>query len=126
MHDCNQNDKSKVLDVKSKLKEKLSTLQEVSNEVLRLIEDEDAYENLQNKEDDFKIEIEEVIFNIEWIILKPDTPLVQHQFILQVVPSSTQHQSHIKLSQIDVKKFSGGVTEWQTFFGSFEVVITVY
>ena len=64
-HDCNQNDKSKVLDVKSKLKEKLSTLQKVSNEVLRLIEDEDAYENLQNKEDDFKIEIEEVIFNIE-------------------------------------------------------------
>ena len=94
--------------------------------MLRLIEDEDAYENLQNKEDDFKIEIEEVIFNIEWIILKPDTPLVQHQFILQVVPSSTQHQSYIKLSQIDVKKFSGGVTEWQTFFGSFEVVITVY
>ena len=65
LHDCNQNDKSKVLDVKSKLKEKLSTLQEVSNEVLRLIEDEDAYENLQNKEDDLKIEIEEVIFNIE-------------------------------------------------------------
>ena len=65
LHDCNQNDKSKVLDVKSKLKEKLSTLQKVSNEMLRLIEDEDAYENHQNKEDDFKIEIEEVIFNIE-------------------------------------------------------------
>ena len=65
LHGYNQNDKSKVLGVKSKLNEKLSILQKVNNEVLRLIEDEDAYENLQNKEDDFKIEIEEVIFNIE-------------------------------------------------------------
>ena len=43
LHDYNQNDKSKVLAVKSKLNEKLSTLQKVSNEVLGLIEDEDAY-----------------------------------------------------------------------------------
>ena len=65
LHDYNQNDKSKVLAVKSKLNEKLSTLQKVNNEVLGLIEGQDAYENCQNKADDFEIEIEEVIINID-------------------------------------------------------------
>ena len=122
LHDYNQNDKSKVLAVKSKLNEKLSTLQKVNNEVLGLIEDEDAYEDYQNKADDFEIEIEEVIINIDSIILKPETEPVIHPFIPQVVPPPTPHQNHnIKLPRIDIKKFSGDVTEWQTFFDSFEV-----
>ena len=61
LHDYNQNDKSKVLTVKSKLNEKLSTLQKVNNEVSGLIEDEDVYEDYQNKVDDLEIEIEEVL-----------------------------------------------------------------
>ena len=112
LHDYNQNDKSKVLAVKSKLNEKLSTLQKVNNEVLGLIEDEDAYEDYQNKADDFEIEIEEVIINIDSIILKPETAPVMHPFIPQVVPPPTPHQNHsIKLPQIDIKKFYGDVTE---------------
>ena len=92
--------------------------------MLGLIEDEDDYENYQNKADDFEIEIEEVIINIDSIILKPETPPVIHPFIPQVVSSLTSHQNHsIKLPQIDIKKFSGDVTEWQTFFDSFEVVV---
>ena len=95
--------------------------------MLILIEDEDAYKNYQNKGDDFEIETEQVIFNIESIILKPETSLVKHQFILQVVPSPTPHQRHnIKLSQINVKKFSGDVAEWQRLFDSFEVAVTIY
>ena len=70
LHDYNLNDKSKVLAVKSKLNEILSTLQKVNNEVLGLIEDEDAYEDYQNKADDFATEIEEVIINIDSIIFK--------------------------------------------------------
>ena len=124
LHDYNQNDKSKVLAVKPKLNEKLSTLQKVNNEVLGLIEDEDDYENYQNKADDFEIEIEEVIINIDSIILKPETPPVIHPFIPQVVPFPTSHQNHsIKLPQIDITKFSGDITEWQTFFDSFEVAV---
>ena len=65
LHDYSLNDKSKVLAVKSKLNEKLSTLQKVNNEVLGLIEDEDAYEDYQNKADDFETEIDEVIINID-------------------------------------------------------------
>ena len=53
LHYHNQNDKSKVLSVKSKLNLKLLTLQKVNNEVVRLIEDEDAYKNYQKKADDF-------------------------------------------------------------------------
>ena len=88
------------------------------------MEYEDAYENYQNKADDFEIEIEEVIINIDSIMLKRETPPVTHPFIHQVVPSPTSHQNHnIKFSQIDVKKFSGDVTEWQTFFDSFEVAV---
>ena len=113
LHDYNQNDKSKVLAVKSKLNEKLSTLQKVNNEVLGLIEDEDAYEDYQNKADDFELETEEVIINIDSIILKPETEPVIHPFILQVAPPSTPHQNHnIKLPRTDIKKFSGDVTEW--------------
>ena len=124
LHDYNQNDKSKVLAIKSKLNEKLSTLQKVNNEVLGLIEDEDAYEDYQNKADDFEIEIEEVIINIDSIILKPETEPVIHPLIPQVVPPPTPHQNHnIKLPRIDIKKFSGDVTEWQTFFDSFEVAV---
>ena len=124
LHDYNQNDKSKVLAVKSKLNEKLSTLQKVNNEVLGLIEDEDAYEDYQNKADDLEIEIEEVIINIDSIILKPETEPVIHPLIPQVVPPPTPHQNHnIKLPRIDIKKFSGDVTEWQTFFDSFEVAV---
>ena len=93
LHDYNQNDKSKVLAVKSKLNEKLSTLQKVNDEVLGLIEDEDAYEDYQNKADDFEIEIEEVIINIDSIILKPETVPVIHPFIPQVVSPPTPHQS---------------------------------
>ena len=90
--------------------------------MLRLIEDEDAYENYQNKPDDFETEIEEVIIKIDSVILKPETPPVIHPFIPQVVSSPTLHQNHsIKLPQIDVKRFSGDVTKWQTFFDSFEV-----
>ena len=45
--------------------------------MLRLIEDEDAYENYQNK---------------------AETPPVIHLFILQVIPSPTSHQNYsIKL-----------------------------
>ena len=58
LYDYNQNDKSKVHAVKSKLKKKLSTLQKVNNEVLGLIEDEDAYESYQNKADDFELRLE--------------------------------------------------------------------
>ena len=113
LHGYNQNDKSKVLGVKSKLNEKLSILQKVNNEVLRLIEDEDAYENYQNKADDFEIEIEQAFINIELIALKLETLPAIHPFIRQVVPSPTPHQNHsIKLPQIDIKKFSGDVTEW--------------
>ena len=124
LHDYSLNDKSKVLAVKSNLNEKLSTLQKVNNEVLGLIEDEDAYEDYQNKADDFEIEIEEVIININSIILKPETAPVIHPFIPQVVPPPTPRQSHnIKLLRIDIKKFSSDVTEWQTFFDSFEVAV---
>ena len=112
LHDYNQNDKSKVLAVKSELNEKLSTLQKVNNEVLGLIEDEAVYEDYQNKADDLKIEIEEVIVNIDSIILKPETAPAIHPFIPQVVPPPTPHQNHsIKLPQIDIKKFYGDVTE---------------
>ena len=94
----NLNDKSKVLAVKSKLNEILSTLQKVNNEVLGLIEDEDAYEDYQNKADDFATEIEEVIINIDSIIFKPETAPVIHLFILQDVPPPTPYQNHdIKL-----------------------------
>ena len=44
LHDYNQNDKSKILAVKSKLNKKLSNLQKVNDEVLGSIEYEDAYE----------------------------------------------------------------------------------
>ena len=81
LHDYNQNDKGKVLAVKSKLNEKLSILRKVSNEVLVLIEDEDIYKNYQTKADDFEIEIELVIINIKSIIVKPETPQVIHPFI---------------------------------------------
>ena len=92
--------------------------------MLGLIEDEDAYEDYQNKADDFEIEIEEVIININSIILKPETAPVIHPFIPQVVPPPTPRQSHnIKLLRIDIKKFSSDVTEWQTFFDSFEVAV---
>ena len=125
LHDYNQNDKTKVLDVKSKLKKKLSTLQKANNEVLWLMEDENTYKNYQNKTENFEIDIKEVIININSIIWKPETLSVIHPFIPQVVPSPTSHQtSHqnysIKLSQIDIEKFSGDITEWQTFFDSFE------
>ena len=113
LHDYNQNDKSKVLAVKSKLNFQLSTLQKINNELLGLIEDEDAYENYQNKADDFEIEIEQAFINIELIVLKLETLPAIHPFIRQVVPSPTPHQNHsIKLPQIDIKKFSGDVTEW--------------
>ena len=115
LHDYNQNDKSKVLAVKSKLNEKLYTLQKVNNEVLGLIENEDTYENYQNKADDFETEIEEAIININSVMLKPESLPVIHPFIPQVAPYPTSHQNHsIKLPQIDIK-FSGDVTEWQTY-----------
>ena len=98
LHGNNQNHKSKVLAVKCKLNEKLSTLNKLNYKVLGLIEDEDDYEHDENKADDFETEIEEVIINIEPIILKPETPPVIHPLILQVVLSPTSHQSHsIKL-----------------------------
>ena len=104
LHDYNQNDKSKVLAVKSKLNERLSTLQKVNNQVLGLIEDEDAYKDYQNKADDFKIKTEEVIINIDSIILKPKIEPVIHPFVPQVVPPPTPHQNrNIKLPQIDIK-----------------------
>ena len=51
-----------------------------------------------------------------------------HLFIPQVVLSPTSHQtSHqnhrIKVPQIDIEKFSSDVTEWQTFFDSFEFAV---
>ena len=112
LHDYNQNDKSKVLAVKSKLNFRLSTLQKINNELLGLIEDEDAYENYQNKADDFEIKIEQVIINIDSIILKPEPSPVMHPFIPQIVPPPTPHQNHsIKLPKIDIRTFSGDVTE---------------
>ena len=91
LHHYNQNDKSKFLAVKSKLNEKISTLQKVNNEVLGLIEDENAYKDYQNKRDDFETVIEEVIINIDIIILKPETEPVIHPLIPQVVPPPTPH-----------------------------------
>ena len=99
LHDYNQNDKRKVLAVKFKLNEKLSTLQKVNNEVLGLIEDEDAYENYQNKADVFETEIEEVITNVDSIILKPETKPVIRPFIPPICFfSSTTSKSQHKTS----------------------------
>ena len=96
----------------------------VNHEELGLIEDEDAYENYENKEDNFEIEIEKVIINIDPVILKPESPPIIHSFIPQSVSYPTPHQnSSIKLPQIDIKKFSSDVTEWQTFFDSLEVPV---
>ena len=90
--------------------------------MLGLIEDEESYEDYQNKADDFETEIEEVIINIDSIILKPETEPVIHPFIPQVVPPPKPHQNYnVKIPRIDIKKFSGDATEWQTFFDSFEV-----
>ena len=92
--------------------------------MLGLIEDEDANEIYQNKADNFENKIEEAIINIDSIIWKPETPPVIHPFVPQVVLSPTSHQNHsIKFPQIDIEKFSGDVTEWQTFFDSFEVAV---
>ena len=83
--------------------------------MLELMEYEDAYENYQNKADDFEIEIKEAIINIDSIMLKPETLPVIHPFIPQVAPYPTSDQNHsIKLPQIDIK-FSGDVAEWQTY-----------
>ena len=49
--------KSQVLAVKSKLNEKLPTLQEVNNEVLRLVEYEVAYKNYQKKQMILKLKL---------------------------------------------------------------------
>ena len=69
-------------------------------------------------------EIEEVFISTDSIILKSETPPVIHPFTLQVVPSPTPHRNHsIEVPQIDIKKFSDDVTEWQTFFDSFEVTV---
>ena len=116
LHYHNQNDKSKVLSVKSKLNEKLLTLQKVNNEVVRLIEDEDAYKNYQKKADDFEIEIDEFIMNIRSITLKPEAQPVIHPFIPQVVPFPTPHQCHtIKLPQIDIKEFPSDIQNGKAF-----------
>ena len=63
--------------------------------MLGLIEDKDAYEDYQNKANDFETEIKEVISNIDSIILKPDTASVIHLFIPQVVPPPTPHQKQL-------------------------------
>ena len=63
--------------------------------MLGLIEDKDAYEDYQNKANDFETEIEEVISNIDSIILKPDTASVIHLFIPQVVPPPTPYQKQL-------------------------------
>ena len=62
------------------------------------MEYDDAYENYQNKADDFEIEIEEVIINIDSIILKPETPPVIQPFIpasctFSNITSKPQHKT---------------------------------
>ena len=84
--------------------------------MLRLIEDEDAYENYQNTADDFNIAIEEVVIIIDSIILKRKTRPVIHPFIPLIIPSPITHRNHsIKLPQIDIKKFSGDVQNGKLF-----------
>ena len=133
--DNDRADKGQLLRNKRALNEKLAKLQELDDEMIDLLTGEDLQEDIINTEIEevelFKEKIHESIYMIDEALslLTPNeennstTGSIATTSVQQSIQTQRSSQRRARLPELEVKKFSGKIHEWQEFWDSFESAV---
>ena len=106
------------------MQEKLETLKQLDNEVLELTEDGDLEAEIQSA-DDYKDGVYAAMVGIDESNARSkraaDTPPIGAE--RASVPPVSEHEHRIKLSKLTMRPFEGDITQWTTFWDSYESAI---
>ena len=104
------------------LKEKLTAISKLDDEILELIEDTNIDVEIEEAEK-FKEKIYEAIVSIENALKKSEKVSKQQENVVKVQKSedsSVLQGNNIKLPKLVIKRFSGRPCDWQPFSDSYE------
>ena len=104
------------------LKEKLSAISKLDDEILELIEDTNIDVEIEEAEK-FKEKIYEAIVSVENALKKSEKVSNQQENVVKVQKSedsSVLQGNNIKLPKLVIKRFSGRPCDWQPFWDSYE------
>ena len=104
------------------LKEKLSAINKLDDEILELIEDTNIDVEIEEAEK-FKEKIYEAIVSIENALKKSEKVSNQQENVVKVQKSedsSVLQGNNIKFPKLVIKRFSGRPCDWQPFWDSYE------
>ena len=110
--------KRKLLALSEVIKRKFQVLKRLDEEILSAITDELEIEQLLEESTNFELNIEEQYTLIEEILSKhyPSNPSPTTSTISREKKNDSISQT-VKLPRLEIAKFSGDYTKWQTFFG---------
>ena len=88
-------------------------------EISELIEDQEELQIDVNESKDFEVDMENQLIIIDNFIRKNE----KVEKSSSVSSKGGDKSQSVKLPQLDIKKFDGDATEWQSFIDSFEAMI---
>ena len=120
-------DESKLLQLKLTLEEKLGTLKLLDGEIIDLIE-EDALATEIEQADDYKSDIYAALVKIDKALklislAAIPTPAPTASPTHHEVPPIRVPEPSVRLPKLSIKPFSGDLTQWTTFWDSFNSAI---
>ena len=84
----------------------------LNEEIVDLLESEEEITSEVDKQFQFETFVNKNLLKIEDVVVKSKQICVKKK--------DSTVETHVKLPKIEITKFSGDPTEWQTFFDSFE------
>lgn len=118
-------DNKRLLQLKFNLEEKLSTLKQLDEQILEMVEEEGVADEIEQA-DNFKERIYAAIIDIEGCCSNGSPPSGSSTraaaSAAPAVPFSP-HSTRVKLPKLAIRPFDGNITKWTTFWDSFESAI---
>ena len=106
------------------LNEKLETLKALDAEVIELIEDDSVVTDIE-RADEFKETVFSSLLSIDRILERLQPPPVSTTTPMSDPSSTHEPLSHtkVKLPKLQLRPFSGNLTQWTSFWDSFETAV---
>ena len=116
--------KTKLACLRLALNEKLETLKALDAEVIELIEDDSVVTDIE-RADEFKETVFSSLLSIDRILERLKPPPVSTTTPMSDPSSTREPLSHtkVKLPKLQLRPFSGNLTQWTSFWDSFETAV---
>ena len=120
-------DLARLAQLKLSLQEKLETLKQLDSEVLELFADEKGLDAEIQSADEYKDGIYSAMVGIDELSMKLKPPAVATPRPTDTVhiaaPPVAEQENCIKLPKLTIRQFDGDITQWTTFWDSYESAI---